>query len=303
MALPEAGSVILGLWPIAGITTIGVTDADRDATMAAAIDHGIRSFDTAFAYGLDGESDRCIRRHVQPIRDRCTVISKVGQRYDPSGRRYVDARPETLRRDAIESLRRCGLEHFDLLMLHQVDPAVPLQASAAAMADLRREGLTTEVGVCNVTTEQLATFGREVAPAACQLPLNLMQSPQAELLEELTRRSIAGHVYWTLMKGLLAGRITRDHVFAEGDSRPNYEIFQGDSRKAAHDLVDRLGILATNHGCSVAALSIAWTLGQPGVTAALVGARRPEQIPEIAEAAAVPAAVVEQVEAARRAVL
>ena len=72
------------------------------------------------------------------------------------------------------------------------------------------------------------------------------------------------------MKGLLAGRITRDHVFAEGDSRPTYDIFRGEARRRTHDVLDELGEIAGLAGLTIAQLSIGWALSQTGVTAALV---------------------------------
>jgi aryl-alcohol dehydrogenase-like predicted oxidoreductase len=76
--------------------------------------------------------------------------------------------------------------------------------------------------------------------------------------------------------------MSRNHQFAAGDSRPRYEIFQGDSRRRTHDVLDQMGRVAKQSGMTIAQLSIGWALSQPGVSAALVGARRPEQIIETA---------------------
>jgi aryl-alcohol dehydrogenase-like predicted oxidoreductase len=105
------------------------------------------------------------------------------------------------------------------------------------------------------------------------------------------------HVYWTLMKGLLAGKITRNHVFAPGDSRPDYDVFQGETRRRVHDAVDELAGLGKETSQTVAQLSIGWALSQPGVSAALVGARRPDQIRETAAARRLDAEVVRRVNA------
>jgi aryl-alcohol dehydrogenase-like predicted oxidoreductase len=133
--------IVLGLWPIAGITTIGVTQQDATSTIAKAIDCGITTFDTAFSYGFDGESDRLLGQFVKNDQDRFRVIGKVGQRWDAHRARIVDASPATLARDAEVSLQRIGIEQFDLLMLHSPDPNVPLEQSAEAMVDLQRRGL------------------------------------------------------------------------------------------------------------------------------------------------------------------
>ena len=92
--------VILGLWPIAGITTVGVTAEDARATIRSAIECGIRWFDTAYSYGFDGESDRLLGEAIRGDRDRYGVIGKVGQRWSADRQRVVDASPATLIRDA-----------------------------------------------------------------------------------------------------------------------------------------------------------------------------------------------------------
>ena len=97
------------------------------------------------------------------------------------------------------------------------------------------------------------------------------------------------------MKGLLAGKITRDHQFAAGDSRPGYDIFQGEAREQAHCVVDGLKTLADEVGMTVSQLAIGWTLSQAGVTSALVGARRPDQIRELAGASKLDLQLVQRI--------
>ncbi|MEM9645424.1 MAG: aldo/keto reductase [Planctomycetota bacterium] len=278
-------SIILGLWPIAGITTIGVTAEDAKGTIAAAIDCGVRRFDTAFSYGFDGESDRLIGSFLQKDRDDFELIGKVGQRWDSNRSRIVDGSPERLMGDAEESLRRSKLEHFDLMMLHGVDPDVPVTESAAAMLSMIKRGLAKRVGLCNATEAQRQEFASVVVCDAIQCPLNLLQQETlANVIAPANNAGTKSHVYWTLMKGLLAGKITRDHEFAEGDSRPSYPVFQGEQRENAHRIVDGLAEIASAEGKTVAQLSIGWVQSQPGVDAALVGARRPEQAKELAGA-------------------
>lgn len=274
--------IVLGLWPIAGITTLGVTDADARATIKAAIDGGITRFDSAYSYGFDGESDRLIGQFVGGReRERFTVMGKVGQRWDADRKRVVDGSPEQLTRDAEQSLQRMNLQYIDLLYLHAPDPEVPLEASAAAMLDLKTRGLCRQIGICNASNEQIERFANVAATDAIQCPLNMIQRESLDALIEPARQ--AGrevYVFWTLMKGLLAGKITRDHTFQAGDSRPGYAIFQGDLRQRIHTAIDRLTVLGQTCDQTIAQLSVGWAISQRGVTAALVGARRPEQIQE-----------------------
>ena len=277
--------ITFGLWPIAGVTTIGVTPADAMATIEAAIDAGITAFDSAFSYGYDGESDRYLGRAIACRRDEFTVMNKVGQRWDSSRNRIVDGTPKQLTADAETSLKRMGIDAFDLLYLHSPDPNVSIRTSAQCMEDLRARGLCRQVGICNVDLRQLQAFCSVAKCDAIQCPLNLIQPGSLQtLIPGCQERGTAVHVFWTLMKGMLAGKIGRDHQFAEGDSRPGYPIFQGEARENAHRVVDGLKSLGNDLGLTVAQLSVGWAMSQPGVTSALVGARRPEQIRELAAA-------------------
>lgn len=276
-------TIILGLWPVAGVTTMGVTRQDAELTISAAIECGITHFDTAFSYGYDGESDRLLGQFICGDRDRFHVTGKVGQRWTDDHQRVVDGSPTTLIADAEASLRRIGIEHFDLLMLHSPDPDVAIETSAETIDQLRRRGLCRKIGVCNVNVDQRSQFASAAPCDAIQCPLNMLQQDSLrQLIPDCHREGCDVQVFWVLMKGLLAGKITRDHKFAAGDSRPNYSIFQGEARARAHDFLDELRSIATDTGSTVSQLAIGWTLAQPGVTAALVGARRPEQIRETA---------------------
>ncbi|TWT82039.1 General stress protein 69 [Planctomycetes bacterium CA13] len=290
--------IALGLWPIAGVTTIGVTRDDALATIQAAIDNGITTFDTAFSYGYDGESDRILGEFLRKHRERFYVIGKVGQRWTASHERAIDGSEKQLTADAEESLKRLGIDQFDLLMLHMVDPNIDIETSAATIATLQRRGLCRDTGVCNITADQRRAFANSAACNAIQTPLNLLQR---EALNELVPECIVDdcnvYVYWTLMKGLLAGKITRDHQFAEGDSRPKYPIFQGEARRRTHDILDALQPIADASGMTIAQLSISWAVSQPGITAALVGARRPDQILETCNAGRRSKEIVDQIDA------
>ncbi len=294
--------IVLGLWPIAGITTVGVTPENARATIAAALDCGIRSFDTAFSYGYDGESDRYLGQAIHTRRDDVFIIGKVGQRYatdrnSTNRTRVVDASPAALIADAELSLSRIGIEYFDLLMLHSVDASVPLETSAAAIDSLCERGLCKTIGVCNVDRSQYQRFAAAVGCDAIQCPLNIFQRHVLSSLVPACRESASDvYVYWTLMKGLLAGRISRDHVFAAGDSRPGYAIFQGPMRAAVHNALDQFAKLAAEAEITLPELSIGWVLSQAGITAALVGAHHPDQVAAIAHAQPLPPDLLVQVD-------
>lgn len=279
----DVSEIAMGCWPIAGLTSPGVCDADSIATIQACFDLGINHLDTAYMYGSSGESERLIARALGTRRREMVIATKCGLHWDPQRRQAHDARPATLRRQCEESLSRLETDCLDLLYLHAPDKNVPLPESAAALKRLQEEGKTRAVGASNLTLAQLQTFAEECPLAAFQPPYNmLMRHIEADILPWCLEHNVAVLVYWPLMKGLLSGKIGREQVFSTNDSRHKYPMFQGEQRQRNHDFVDRLRAIADGIGCTVVELVLNWTIHQPGITSALCGAKRPDQIRECA---------------------
>mgnify|MGYP000483548521 FL=1 len=277
--------IALGCWPIAGLTSPGTCDADSLATIQACWELGINHLDTAYSYGRSGESEEVIRRALGPRRREMVIATKGGLHWDDEGRQARDASPATLRRQCETSLRRLGTDYVDLLYLHAPDPKVPVGESAAALRRLMEEGKTRCVGASNLTLAQLEEFAAACPLAAFQPPYNMLQRQiEADTLPWCRAHGVAVLVYWPLLKGLLAGRLARDETFAN-DSRRKYPMFQGEEYQKNLDFVEVLRGIAARSGRTVAQLVLNWTIHQPGVTAALCGAKRPEQIRETAQAA------------------
>ena len=277
--------IALGCWPIAGLASPGTNEADSIATIRACFDLGVNHLDTAYSYGRDGESERLIARALGRRRHEMVIASKGGLHWDCEGKQAHDASPAALRRECEESLRRLQTDSLDLLYLHAPDAKVPVAESAAALRGLLDEGKTRAVGVSNLSLAQLEEFAAVCPLAAFQPPYNMLQRQiEADTLPWCQRRGVAVLVYWPLMKGLLAGKLRRDETFAN-DSRRKYPMFQGDEYQKNLDLVEALRSIAALSGHTVAQLVINWTIHRPGITAALCGAKRPEQLRDTARAA------------------
>jgi aryl-alcohol dehydrogenase-like predicted oxidoreductase len=294
--------VALGCWPIAGVTTLDTNEADSIATIQACFDLGINHLDTAFVYGPRGESETLVGRAVAGRRDKMVIATKCGIHYEGSAM-VNDSRPERLRAECEESLRRLGTDHVELLYLHAPDETVPIEESAGALRTLMEDGKTRSVGASNCTIEQLEAFQNVCPLAAVQMPYNMLQRDiEQRTIPWCRDRNIAVMVYWPLMKGLLAGRLERDHRFNDRDSRRNYPMYQGEEWQKNQDFVARLreaaalGVVRGSpdqvvrgspdpaHIPTVAQLVINWTISQPGITSALCGAKRSWQIEELAGA-------------------
>jgi aryl-alcohol dehydrogenase-like predicted oxidoreductase len=267
------------------MTSLDVTEPDSLATLRQARDAGIQFFDTAYCYGWDGLSERLIAQAFGPRRDDLVIATKCGIHFVTPTQRVQDCRPATLRQQVEESLRRLECDVIDLLYLHAHDGVTPLAEVAATFQQFLSEGKARAIGVSNLSVEQTAMFHAICPLAAVQPPYNMLQRGiEQDLLPWCRTENIAVMVYWPLLKGLLSGRLPRDHMFRPGDGRAKYPMFQGEEWEKNQDLVDALRPLAAAEGKTVAQLVVNWTIHRPGITAALCGAKRPEQIAEVAGA-------------------
>lgn len=276
----KISEIAFGAWPIAGLTTPGIRDEESLAAILACFEAGINHLDTAYMYGRDGQSEKLIAQALGSRRGEMVIATKGGLHWGPNMEMAYDARPETLRRECEESLRRLATDRVELFYLHAPDPKTPVAESAGEIKRLIDEGKVLAAGASNVDVPQLEEFARECPLAAYQPPYNMLQRQiEADTLPWCRERGVAVLVYWPFLKGLLAGKMRPDRTF-ENDSRRKYPQFQGEEWEKNLALVENLRIIAEETGHSVAQLVLRWTLQQPGITCALCGARRPEQVRE-----------------------
>jgi aryl-alcohol dehydrogenase-like predicted oxidoreductase len=268
----------MGCWPIAGITSIDVTEENSLATLQAAADNGINFFDTAYAYGFGGESELLIAKALGHRRQQIVIATKGGIHYE--GRTQAkDGRAATLIRECEESLRRLNTDVIDLYYLHAPDPRTPLTESAAAIRTLLDSGKIRSAGTSNCSLDQLIEF-HSVCPLSAYQPHYNMLQREIELsqLPWCIENQVAVIIYWPLMKGLLAGKLSRDHQFPENDGRHKYPMFNGSEWQKNQDFLDNLRPLATECQVTISQLVLNWTIQRRGITVALCGAKRPDQI-------------------------
>lgn len=282
----QVSSVSLGCWPIAGVTSLDVNDVDSIATIRASLAARVNFIDTAYCYGPNGESENLIRRALEgESRDEVVIATKGGIHYESNGKQADDGRPATLLRECDESLRRLGVDRVELYYLHTPDPNVPIAESAGAIQRLIDAGKTLTSGASNCTLEQLKEFHAVCPLSAVQLPYNMLQRDiEQATIPWCLAEGISVTAYWPLMKGLLAGKIGGEAKLADDDKRKNYPMYQGEEWERNQAFVARLREIAVGAGRSVAQLVINWTIHQPGITAALCGAKRAWQIEETAAA-------------------
>jgi len=272
----------MGCWPVTGITSVDVTRERSEATIKAAFDAGINFFDTAYMYGYDGESERMIGEVLGDVRNEIVIATKCGLHWENKVS-ISDASPARIIAECDESLRRLGTDRVELYYLHAPDPNVPVAESAGAILELMQAGKVLSAGLSNGTVDELAEFHAVCPLSASQPHYNMLQREIEEAqLPWCMENSVSTIVYWPLMKGLLAGKLARDHKFDPQDGRQKYPMFHGEEWRKNHDLIDKLRKIAQDSHHTVAELVINWTIHQPGITAALCGAKRRGQIAETA---------------------
>ena len=255
-------------------------DADSAAALRYAVEHGVNWIDTAPVYGL-GHSEEVVRAALAPYAeaDRPYLFTKCGLVWDERDRtrppRAAGA-PAAIRRDLDGSLRRLGVERVDLYQLHWPRAAgSPPAETWQTLLDLRREGKVRAVGLCG------PDVGLVEAPDAVQRPFSAIDREAAEtLLARCTADGVAVLAASPMQSGLLTGAYSRERVAAlpADDWRRTDGTFVGAALDRNLDLARRMGQVAHRRGRTLAAVAVAWTLAWPGVTGAIVGARRPEQV-------------------------
>jgi len=288
----ELTTVGLGTWAIGGGQwQYGWGSQDTREAVAAierAVDLGINWIDTAAVYG-DGQSERLVGdalRHIDPAR--CPLIAtKCGRVFDARRKVIGKLKADSIEAECEASLRRLGRDTIDLYQMHWPDPDSDIEEGWQAMVDLVDAGKVRQIGVSNFNVAQLQRIQPIYPVASLQPPYNmLVRGVEGELLDYCAACKIGVVAYSPMGKGLLTGAITVARAGALGgdDHRSRDPRFQEPQLGAHLQLVDGLRAVAARRGCNLAQLAIAWVLRRPEVTSAIVGARRPEQIEQTAQA-------------------
>jgi aryl-alcohol dehydrogenase-like predicted oxidoreductase len=251
-------------------------DDDAIAAIRRARELGVNFFDTAQAYGF-GRSERLLGRaladELRSARGNLVIATKGGLRMDgPTLRR--DASPAWIRHGVQQSLDALGIDYIDLYQVHWPDPSTPLAETAAALRELRDEGLIRHVGVSNYSVEQMEEFANVLPVETDQPAYHLFRRDiEGDILPYADKHDIGILAYGPLAHGLLGGSMSETTSFPRGDWRANSPAFTGDGFRRNLAAVDALRGVAARHDATVGQLAVAWVLANPAVHVAIVGSR------------------------------
>jgi aryl-alcohol dehydrogenase-like predicted oxidoreductase len=281
----EVSAIAFGTWSFGG--DWGTFDADEaKKTVGRALDLGITFFDTAQAYGF-GASERLLADALwsRVGRDRVVVATKGGLRKEGTTL-FRDASARWLREGVEASLRNLRTDYIDLYQVHWPDPKMPAEETGRVLADLVREGKIRHAGVSNYSPQQMTELAQHGPVETDQPPYHMFHRDiEAEVLPYAEKNDIGVLVYGPLAHGMLSGTMTPQTTFAADDWRGSSADFKGQRFTRDLELVERLRQYAAARQITLPQLAVAWTISNPAVDVAIVGARHPAHLDDPVAAA------------------
>lgn len=275
-----------GAWAIGGggwaFAWGAQNDDDSIAAIHRALELGVNWIDTAAVYGL-GHSEEIVARALKSWSgSKPYIFTKCGLRWDANGNEQKILNAASVREEVEDSLRRLAIDVIDLYQIHwPPEPDSPLLEEAwSTMADLKREGKVRWIGVSNFSVKQMRR-AKAIAPiTSLQPPYSLInRGVEEDILPYCLREGIGVIVYSPMASGLLTGAMTLERVakLPKDDWRRSDAEFNEPQLSRNLQLVERLREVAKRHSRSPGEVAIAWTLRNPAVTGAIVGARSARQ--------------------------
>jgi aryl-alcohol dehydrogenase-like predicted oxidoreductase len=285
----ETGPIGLGCMGMSWAYGAAERDADESvAVIRRALEIGVTLLDTADMYG-PFTNEELVGRALEGRREQAVLATKVGLEVEDAGE-YVlrrNGRPEHVR-EAIEgSLRRLRTDHVDLYQLHRVDPAVPLEETWGAMAELVTAGKVGAIGMSEVGVGELERAQAVHPVASVQSELSLWtRDALAEVVPWCAAHGAAFLPFAPLGRGFLTGALT-PRAFPSGDFRKNNPRFTAEAMEANAALVARVRAVAARHDATAAQVALAWLLAQGEHVIPIPGTKRRSRLEENAAAATV----------------
>jgi len=265
-------------------------DDESVAAIRTSLELGVNWIDTAAVYGL-GHSEEVVARALDGwTGKRPYVFTKCGLRWNQQGKVYRSLAAASVRTECEESLRRLRVDAIDLYQIHwpPEDNGPTLEEGWSTLVELRKEGKVRWIGLSNFSVEQLKR-AQAIAPVtSLQPPYSLVRrGGEAEILPFCKQEGIGVIVYAPMSSGLLTGSMTRERAASlpDDDWRRRSPEFNEPNLTRNLALVERLRSIGKRHGRSPGEVAIAWTLGNPAVTGAIVGARSAAQAEGVMRAA------------------
>jgi aryl-alcohol dehydrogenase-like predicted oxidoreductase len=260
-------------------------EAESIATIQRALDLGVTFLDTADIYGM-GKNEELVGRAIAGRRDQVVLATKFAIVRRADGTRSISGRPEYVRSSCDASLRRLGVDHIDLYYQHRVDPAVPIEETVGAMAELVASGKVRFLGLSEAAPATIRRAHAVHPISALQTEYSLWsRDPEDEILPTLRDLGIGLVAYSPLGRGFLSGAIKSPADFAPDDFRRTSPRFQGENFARNMAVVEQVQQLAGEKGVTPGQLALAWLLAQGEDIVPIPGTKRRAYLEENVAAA------------------
>jgi aryl-alcohol dehydrogenase-like predicted oxidoreductase len=252
-------------------------DAESIATIHAALDRGVTLLDTGDYYGA-GHNELLIGRALRDRREKALVSVKFGALRSPEGGWIgMDTRPAAVRNFLAYSLVRLGLDHVAVYRPGRLDPAVPIEETIGAIAELVKAGYVRAIGLSEVGPETIRRAHAVHPIADLQIEYSLVsRGPEARIFPLLAELGIGVTAYGVLSRGLLSG----SRPAGPSDFRAYLPRFTAENRARNEAIITALATLAAELGTTPSRLAIAWVLAKGPSYVPLIGARTRKQLDE-----------------------
>ncbi len=280
----EITSLGVGAWAIGGggwqFSWGDQDDHDSVSAIRAALDAGMNWIDTAAVYGL-GHSEEIVGEAIREMSKKPYIFTKCERRWDNDRKIYPSLKPESIRQECEDSLRRLKVDTIDLYQIHWPEPDADIEEGWTEMARLKEQGKVRWIGVSNFNVEQLKRAQKIASIASLQPPYSLLaRKSEKEILPFAKQHNIGVIVYSPMRAGLLTGKMTKERAqnLPKNDWRARDKDFQEPQLSRNLELVEVLRRIGERRGRTPGEVALAWTLHNPAVTAAIVGLRRADQV-------------------------
>jgi len=296
----QLSEVTFGAWAAGGWMWGGTERKDAISAIKIAYSMGVTSIDTAPIYG-QGTSEEIVGEALKGMsRHSFQILTKYGMRWDlkkgdfafssknNSGEAidiYKYAGKESIIKECEDSLKRLGTDYIDLYQIHWPDTTTAIEESMEAVSRLIEQGKVRYAGVCNYDVHQVKEAARYIPLVSDQVPYSMVKRDiETELIPYCIENKKSILAYSPLERGLLTGKMLPGYQFSEGDHRQQVRFFKDENLKRTSEFLNQIKPIADEKHITLGQLVILWTLAQPGITIALVGARNAEQAIENAKA-------------------
>lgn len=285
----EVSVITFGAWAAGGWMWGGTERSEAVKAIQASYNVGVTSIDTAPVYG-QGLSEEIVGEAIKDLpRDKVQILTKYGMRWDltkgdfamhsknNAGEDidiYKYAAKDSIIKECEDSLKRLGTDYIDLYQIHWHDKTTPIEETMEAVSDLIKQGKVRHAGVCNYDADLMREAAQYIDLVSDQVPYSMVKRDiEKELVPYCIENNKSIVAYSPLERGLLTGKMKPGHKFAADDHRASIYFYKDENLERVNAFLDKIKPIADSKNATIGQLVLRWTVEQPGISIALVGAR------------------------------